>query len=346
MNTFQRLLSTKTGRYTVGIALIVLLFASEWISNQLQPKITRQIGSSSDYVQTLWTRKMYLWNYIADWKSNTIYVVDPETDKLMAIDSLAGKIVWVTKIPFVGSGDLLLGDQDIFTINLSYATAFRASTGEFLWQTKLGDGHVSIYAQEEDALLRIYYGTKIFEVSQMSGEILSEQSKGNIVWIKNNVEVHCPLTPSQDGAVERCWVGLTGVDRVTGEVLWKNNKPVFSEDYQERSVHNLVFVEFPGDGVCVLNPNTGEYDWCLPEGRLSNIAIDGDGETGYFLRHDFSLVKINLLTGSILAETQFLPTALPKEMQEYSYGSVAITKDTVIVSFGDSYQTFGFKFNP
>jgi hypothetical protein len=242
---------------------------------------------------------------------------------------------------------LLAGDQAVFTITSSYVNAYRASTGELLWYTKLGDGHVLIYVQEEDPLLRIYYGDKIFEISQLSGEILSTQPKEDIVWIQNNIEVHCPLRPSQDGSFERCWVELTGVDRKTGKILWKNNKPIFSEDYQEQSVNNMVFVEFPGEGICSLNPNTGEYAWCLPEGKISNIAIDHDGKTGYFIRHDFGLVKTNLLTGDILAETQFLPKVLPAGMQKdgYAYG-VVVTKDTVIVSFGDSEQTFGLKFSP
>jgi hypothetical protein len=187
----------------------------------------------------------------------------------------------------------------------------------------------------------------MFEVSQASGEILSVQPKDDIVWIQNNVEVHCPLTPSQDGAVESCWAGLTGVDRATGKILWKNNKPVYSEYYQEPLINNMIFLESLGNGICSLNPETGGYAWCLPQGKISSIAIDNDGITGYFIRYDFSLVKINLLTGGILAETRFLPNTLPAGMQKDGYAyRVAVTKDTVIVSFGDSEQTFGLHFDP
>jgi hypothetical protein len=345
MKFIQHLLSNKRARNLFAIAFVVLVLISNLISYQPKPKLTRQIGSSSDDVQVLWTRKMYLWNHVADWETNAIYVRDPKTGKLLAIDGLTGETVWSTEVPF-GARDLLIGDQAVFAVT-SYVSAFRASTGKLLWTTKLDDAHASIYAQEEDSLLRVYYGKKIFEVSQKSGEIISVQPKENIVWIQNNVEIHCPLTPSQDGAVEHCWVGLTGVDRATGQILWKNNKPIFSEYYQELSDNNVVYVEFPGDGICPLSPNTGEYAWCLPEGKISNIATDNDGTTGYFIRHDFSLVKIDLLTGGILAETQFLPMVLPEEMERDNYGyRVAVTKDTVIVSFGDSDQTFGLRFNP
>lgn len=348
MKNFRQVLSSKIGLYTVGIALIVLLVVSEWIFNQLEPKITRQIGSSSDNVQTYWTRKMHLWNNIADWKSNTIYAVDAEMDKLMAIDSLTGATVWEIHLTTYQSGIsyLLMGDQAVFTVTHSYVNAYRTSTGEMLWYSKLGDGHVSIYAQEEDSLLRIYYGEKIFEVSQASGKILSVQPKDDIVWIQNNVEVHCPLLP-EAGTAESCYIGLTGIDRVTGKTLWENNKAHYSEYYQEQPTHKMVLVGFSEDGICALNAETGGYNWCLPEGKISNIAVDNDRETGYFIRHDFSLVKINLPTGSILAETKFLPTSLPSGMERDSYAyRVSLTKDIVIVSFGDSEQTFGLRFNP
>ena len=355
MKKFRQLLSSKIGPYTVGIAFVILVLISNSILNRSEPKITRQISSSSDDAQELWTRKMYLRDYIADWESNTIYVVESTTDKLLAIDSLTGETNWRIYLAVsdkegefnqYGVRYLLTGDQTVFTVTSSYVNAYRASTGELLWFTKLGHGHISIYAQKEDSLIRVYYGNKIFEVSQASGEILSVQPKDDIVWIQNNVEVHCPLTPAKDGAVERCWVGLIGVDRSTGKILWKNNKPVYSEYYQEQSVNNMVFVEYPGEGICSLNPNIGEYAWCFPESIISNIVIDNDRKIGYFIRHDFSLVKTNLLTGGILAETKFLPMALPVGMQRDSYGyRVAVTKDTVIVSFGDSDQTFGLSFN-
>jgi len=33
-------------------------------------------------------------------------------------------------------------------------------------------------------------------------------------------------------------------------------------------------------------------------------------------------------------------------MKKYAYGNVSVTKDTVIVSFGDSDQTFGLRIDP
>lgn len=347
MKFIRELSSNKSARKFLIIAFIVLFLIPNLIWYRPKSKIARHIGPVSDDVQILWTKDVYLWDYIVDWNTNAIYAFNSKQERLMKIDGVTGKTTWIVSILFDGSGDLVLGDQAVFAINSSYVTAFRSSTGELIWQTRLGDGHVSRYFQVEDDMLRIYYGDKIVDVSQMSGEILSTQPKDNIVWIQNSVEIHCPITPSQDGAIERCWVGLTGVDHVTKKVLWKNNKPAFLDDSQEHSINNILFVEFPGVGMCALNPDTGGDDWCLPGRKISNLAIDSDRKTGYFVREDFCLVKINLLSGGILAETNFSPKILPAGMQKEDYAyRVAITKDAVIVSFGDSEQTFGLKFNP
>src|SRR5687768_9270365 len=101
MKNFRQVLSSKIGCYIVGIAIIILFLTLNGISNQQEPKITRQIGSSSDDMQILWARNMYLQDYVADGKSNTIYLVDTVTDKLMAIDSLTGATNW--KIPLAVS---------------------------------------------------------------------------------------------------------------------------------------------------------------------------------------------------------------------------------------------------
>jgi outer membrane protein assembly factor BamB len=356
MKIVQQILSSKVGPFVV--MFIILLLVSDWISNRPEPKTTRQIGSSSNPVQALWVKDIYLFDYVTNWNSNTLYVAEQGTDqKLLAIDSLRGTTIWEVLLTVHNkNGDfnqfgvdyLLTANQTVFTVTSTSVNAYRMSTGELIWSTRLGDGHVSIYPQMEDSVLRVYYGDKIFEISQASGEILAVLQKSDIVWIQNNVEVHCPLpAPQDEGAVPSCWIGLTGIDRVTRKNLWKNKYAHFSEYFQEQTVNNMVLTGFSEDGICALKPDTGEHTWCLPVGKISNIALSEDNKIGYYLRNDFSLVKINLSTGGIVSETKFLPKTLPAEMQKQSYGyRVAVTKDTVIVSFGDSDQTFGLKISP
>ena len=212
MKIIQQLLSSKHGRYIVGL-FIILFLISNWVSNRPEPKVTRQVGPSSNNVQTLWVQKMYLWYYVADWDSNTVYVAEHGTNqKLLAINSLTGVTIWEVslmggdgqkRLSQYGVSYLLAADQTVFTVTSTNVNAYRASTGELLWSTKLGDGHVAIRAQDEGSLIRVYYGDDIFEISQVSGEIITKLPKDDIVWIQNNVEVHCPLSPPQDkGAVQ------------------------------------------------------------------------------------------------------------------------------------------------
>jgi outer membrane protein assembly factor BamB len=201
MKIIQQLLSGKISRYIVGV-LIILFLISDWISNRPETKTIRQVGSSSDYMQILWTRKMYLWDYIADWNSNMLYVVETGSEKLLAIDSLTGASIW--EIPLnvpTKSGELneygvrylLAVDRTVFSVTSTSVNAYRASTGELLWSTKIGDGHVAIRAQYDGSLIRVYYGEELIEISKKTGEILTRQPMGDIVWIQNNVEIHCPL---------------------------------------------------------------------------------------------------------------------------------------------------------
>jgi hypothetical protein len=75
-----------------------------------------------------------------------------------------------------------------------------------------------------------------------------------------------------------------------------------------------------------------------------SITIEEDEAVGYILTSNFILEKVDLTTGESLAEIQFLPRELPKNMQntEFEY-TISATKDAIIVSFGDSGQTFGLK---
>jgi hypothetical protein len=93
-----------------------------------------------------------------------------------------------------------------------------------------------------------------------------------------------------------------------------------------------------------LDIKTGKYIWCRPEEYKSNLGMEEDEDSGYILRSDFSLVKLDLTSGKVLDEIQFLPKELPEEMRNtgYSY-SVCVTKDAVTVSFSDSGETFGIK---
>jgi hypothetical protein len=131
----RELLLNRSGRYAVTIFFILFLISS-WISNRPEPKTTRQVGSSSKEVQTLWVKNMVLWNYIPEWDSNIIYVTDLAAfdDKLLAINSLTGSTIW--DIPLSGVDYLFADEQTVFTVSVTHANAYRASSGELLCQIR------------------------------------------------------------------------------------------------------------------------------------------------------------------------------------------------------------------
>ena len=140
---------------------------------------------------------------------------------------------------------------------------------------------------------------------------------------------------------------MIATSRATGTTLWTNNGPTFYTDFPIASMNNTVFVRVPDSKICALNINVGEYIWCRPEEYISNIGINGDKNIGYAIRNDFALIKIDLASGKILAETSFLPKQLPEDMQNIGFGYlVSVTKDAVIASFGDSRQAFGLQILP
>jgi outer membrane protein assembly factor BamB len=254
-----------------------------------------------------------------------------------------GSIVWEKNLnpDEVGVRGILSTDRTVVTITTTDAYAYKTSTGDLLWSTKLGDGHVAINVQSENSLVRVYYGQKIIELSPETGKIITEQPAYNIDWIEHNIEIH-RFSPDQRS-------GMIGIDHQTGKILWSNPGPIFlrAEWFPIQSNDDILFVLTSDLGICGLNLNTGEYVWCRPERYISKIGLIRDNNVGYVVRGDFSLVKIDLITGNILAETQFLPKELAPDIRNriFEY-SVGVTKDTVVISFSDSDQTFGLKVLP
>jgi hypothetical protein len=93
-------------------------------------------------------------------------------------------------------------------------------------------------------------------------------------------------------------------------------------------------------GICALNLQTSKYSWCHPEIYISDIAIDYQSQLGYAMREDLVLLTIDLRTGNVLGEIQFL-SSKPIDEQIGSMSSIAFSNGVVVISFSDSGQTFG-----
>jgi outer membrane protein assembly factor BamB len=270
--------------------------------------------------------------------NNFVFVCTGDS-ALIAIDKINGSVVWENKL-ITGEAvrSLLVNNQMLIAITTLNAYAFNTSNGNYLWSVKLGDGHVGIMAQLDGQELRIYYGDNIIEIDPSTGQITRTISRNSILWINENVEIHQINTKPS--------TSLTAFDRMSGMELWTSPGPVFlsTEGLSPRSFDLDSLIVFSGSHICNLDVSIGKYLWCTPGSYISNIAIDDKNGIGYMLNKNFSLLLLDLRTGKILHEIQFLPIKLPDTLSNrwFSY-SISISGDTIIISFGDSHQLFGIK---
>ncbi|MGA7194176.1 MAG: PQQ-binding-like beta-propeller repeat protein, partial [Anaerolineales bacterium] len=240
--------------------------------------------------------------------------------------------------------DSLLANQTtVFAIPTLSVDAYDAKTGQLKWSTPLGQGHVTIISQLDGSVVRVYYGDTIYELDSETGNLLATMPKRNIVWVSGNIVLKT-VVPDQ--------YQLSAYDRQTGALLW-NQGPLFfvDEPYTPQVLSKDILIVAEGQswsglgGICAMNLQTGKYNWCRPEDFFSMMAINDQSQLGYGMRNDLVLLTVDLQTGNIVGETSFL-SSKPFDKQVGSISSVTVSDGVVVVSFHDSFQTFGLEFLP
>ncbi len=318
-------------------------------NNKPLPTIIRTIGTSTQSATVMWVNQALRASPAASNNTGEIFALSSSSDgdHVVALSAKDGAVLWQTAIPFDRSGvrGLTATDKAVFVISTLYVDAYETTTGQLLWSTKLGTGHVSIIPQwDVDAsVLRVYYGNAIYEIAPTTGKVLVDKPNGGVYWILDNVTLYVLVGQK-----------LMALDQLSNEQLWtKDHLFFFDEDRApQRLTKDVLVVAQLAKGtwnhaaeICALNMRTGNYLWCRPEDYVSNIAMDNQAQIGYALRGDFVLVTIDLQDGRILGETQFLPSALPEELHYPWHYSVTLSDGVVVVAFSDSGQTFALLLN-
>jgi hypothetical protein len=287
----------------------------------------------------LWFSQNLYTKIIAD-DSGVIYAMPFSRDSLVAIDGRSGAILWQVNLPLEqggGAEGLFVNQNTVFVVNTLNVIAYESKTGEFKWLTKLGYGHVPILSDLDSGAVRIYYGDVLYEIDSNTGKILHKTPKATTIWVSGNVVLQKPSNNYLDA-----------FDNKTNKLLWTKSLSFYVDNMWEPQNINkdiLLVGDTRGPswnsttGVDALNLQTGEYVWQRPETYLSRIAIDHQSQRGYIVREDFALVTIDLQTGNVLGETSFLTSAIPE--QRSLFVSIAFGNGIVVISFGDSEQTFG-----
>ena len=331
------------------LTLIVLLTGLVWVvqswSRKPLPSVTRTLGASTQQVEVLWVRQD-IFPLIVATPDGTAYAITPARDSLVAFDIRNGATRWEVRLPFEQSDvrGLLADGKAVFVATGLGADAYAGKTGDSMWSTRLGGGHVSVISQLDAGLVRVYYGDKLYELDSGTGKILTAMPKEATIWMSGNIALQA--LPADK---------LMALDKQSGEQLWTNGQLFHLDEGQEpqgMGTDILVVGREPAPtanyvrGICALSLRTGAYTWCRAETYLSKMAIDSQSQLGYALRDDFVLVTVDLQTGNVLGETGFLPNTLPEELLHFSQRySVTISDGVVVVAFSDSGQAFGLSMN-
>jgi len=327
-------LSQRGALFLVVVLIILLTALPSWLDRP-KPRIIHVLGSSSQHVDVLWFNQDNISNLITTNGSGMAFAMDLARDNLIAIDIRRGTTIWKKGIPFDHSDvrNLLADEHTVFAVTGIGVDAYKATTGELKWSTKLGDGHVSIVPQLDSGKVRVYYGGTLFEIDSATGKVLSALSKNNVVWVLNDIAL-------QEISANK----LSATNKQTSELLWINDrKPYISEVYIPVDVGADKLIVGFVKGICVLDLQTGEYSWCRPEIDIPNLAIDYQSHLGFGMRDDLVLLTIDLQTGKILGETSFLSNE-PINEQNGFLSFITYSNNVLMVSFSDSRQTFGLEF--
>ena len=174
----------------------------------------------------------------------------------------------------------------------------------------------------------LYY----FYIDADNGQLLQQEEKeiGYIMSVQNGLTFK-----------RKDLFTLQAINSNTKSIEWEtslNNDYIsFAPSFEE---HGII-VQTGLDSIFSLNPSTGEILWGH-ENVISNTATDGTNV--YFLTDEAKLLAIDIETGVISGEVQFLPKSIA-HIQNRVF-RVTASEDYLVVYFGDSNELFAFQINP
>lgn len=310
---------------TIISMLLVVQFSLERVNH---PTILHTLSSTEKSLNVLWLKNDLSDQMIAN--ENMLFVVSSARDKLIAYDLFTGSVIWEKARPYSrpGARGLAIYESMVFVVNSEAVDAYNTTTGELIWTTFLGDGHTSVILQVEGGILRVYYGSYLFEIDPLTGSILSKDYQEKVMWITGNILIRNPTNCKMEA-----------IDSQNSSLIWDQcDIFVVDEGTEPQKLKNdTLIVNTSNYWVCSINLENGEKNWCSQKTYISNAAIDYESNSIYILREDFAIVVIDLSTGVIQNEYFFLTNI---ENNEITYGRVTYSRDVVVVYFADSGQTY------
>lgn len=146
-------------------------------SSEPGPKPVYTITLVGNYLRQIW----YFEEGFDEFTSNqleSVFAFPVERGRLFAFDAKTGLVKWKLdlSVPKGAIAVFLSDNKNVYIVSATDVTAYAASSGETVWETELGSGHVSIQAVLVDDFMEIFYGDKKFIVDLENGEILSSEA--------------------------------------------------------------------------------------------------------------------------------------------------------------------------
>jgi PQQ-like domain len=327
------------------LTVVVICSFLSWLNESAHKEtafIKRQLdATNSEGILKKWeydSSLIFDYSITSDAMGNVYSINNSKPTQLIALDPSSGKIIWSREAPNETFYDqLIIIDTTLFGASAERMNAYRSTDGQLIWSTLVGPGHVGYTPQLDRSILREYYGQNLFEFSPGTGKILKNSPLDNILWIVGENEIQQNASGTE----------LTGIDRLTGDQIWQKSMKPFLLNPTPKDYNELyLIVKINDQNYCALDLKQGEYSWCLDGISNSNFAVDESQGTGYVLRDDFELLKIDLLTGKTIGKVQFIPGEQKGNNLYYHKNYIAVTRDhTIILNFGDSKQLIGLSWN-
>jgi len=253
-------------------------------------------------------------------------------DRTFGISSLDGKELW--EIPRTSAGDIAVQDSILYSgvAGYGYLQAYEVTTGNFLWETRLG---------WTKGILEIYpFAESVFAYTA-SNEFYQLTQKGEVVDVIRNDH---PIYVMVDGIIYmKDPLSLKAVDLMSGSDLWKielNSSYTFSPIFSEENIFLFTNRKIPK--IYSVDRQSGSIQWVKEYGVvLSNLAVTP--RQVYFLGEEGRIIALDRISGEESFALQFYPAIdSSKNINDY-FIAVDVENNILIVYLGDVEEIIAYK---
>lgn len=265
---------------------------------------------------------------ILGWKTS-----GAQTDGVIGLDSLTGKIVWMVSEANVG--EIISNGENVYggTYGIAIVRSYNIEDGKLLWQTLLPSLH---------SITDIYFAENKIFVHTNNAEFYILNDQGKI--LNSFSEIHDTFL-ELDGVLYMSDVSaIKAVEFSSKKELWRLELGMdIGYAYAPIFDNGTIFLntsDVPAH-IYSIDQNTGKVNWKADQDILSNLYITEDKI--YFLNPDSCLVVLDKLTGNELAKIQFSPSFNLRDQNDSYFISGDPTNNVLAVYFGDNNQMLGIK---